>query len=274
MHRNIVFFFPLLCQALLISNGGASDHQVTLPKSWVTNITDQLNTSLSGRPGGQDFTHCCASALNTLESASGSNHTDIWIDSFSAKSQYPCGASYQGDSSGAPAVHITYGWCHRQCPGWQVSKPEKLTQWLQLLVGFILPAVIFSLNVPRRRKIQSPAWVFPKDIGKYKYIFKALLCALSAAIFVTVDTIIWLCVVFALAGPLLISGLYEAWIDKRVIDYMSKKNNFHELPFALRSKILIAVLVGNLELDIAWMSVLNGNQYSHPLYMRMLLERV
>jgi hypothetical protein len=38
---------------------------------------------------------------------------------------------------------------------------------------------------------------------------------------------------------------------------MSRKNNFDKLDFALRSKILIAVLVGNLDLDVAWMSAMN-----------------
>lgn len=256
MGRNNIRLLSLLCQAVLISSGIATDHQVKLPPYWTTNITSQLATlPLKSNTGGQDFTRCCASALSAL--SNGSDHTDIWVDPFSTTSQYPCGATYQGDSAGAPAVHLTYRWCHEQCPGWQVSKPEKLTQWLQPFVGFILPAVIFSLNVPRRRKIQPPAWVFPKDIEKFTSILNALWCILNAALIVTIDTIFWLCAVFALAGPLLLSGLYEAWIDKRVVDYMSDKSKFNNLPFALRSRILIAVLVGNLDLDIAWMSAMD-----------------
>ena len=255
MYHHKIYLFSLLCQALLISNSVASS-QVSLPTSWTANITSQLSTlSPIGRPGGQDFTHCCATALSTF--ANGSDLSEISVGPFSGTSQYPCGATYQGDSAGAPPVKVTYKWCHKQCPGWQVSKAEKLTQWLQPFVGFILPAVIFSLNVPRRRKIQPPAWVFPEDIEKFTSLLKALLCALSAALIVTIDTIVWLCVVFALAGPLLLSGLYEAWIDKRVVDFMSRKNNFDELPLALRSKILIAVLVGNLDLDGAWMSAMD-----------------
>ena len=255
MYHHKIYLFSLLCQALLISNSVASS-QVSLPTSWTANITSQLSTlSPIGRPGGQDFIHCCATALSTF--ANGSDLSEISVGPFSGTSQYPCGATYQGDSAGAPPVKVTYKWCHKQCPGWQVSKAEKLTQWLQPFVGFILPAVIFSLNVPRRRKIQPPAWVFPEDIEKFTSLFKALLCALSAALIVTIDTIVWLCVVFALAGPLLLSGLYEAWIDKRVVDFMSRKNNFDELPLALRSKILIAVLVGNLDLDGAWMSAMD-----------------
>ena len=255
MRGHIIRCLPSLCQALLISNSVASN-LISLPASWTANITNQLSTLLPiGRPGGQDFIHCCATALSTF--STGSDLTDISVDPFSRNSQYPCGATYQGDSAGAPAVKITYRWCHEQCPGWQVSKPDKLTQWLQPFVGFILPAVIFSLNVPRRRKIQPPAWVFPEDIEKFTSLMKALICALSAALIVTIDTIIWLCIVFAVAGPLLLSGLYEAWIDKRVVDYMSRKNNIDDLPLALRSRILIAVLVGNLDLDGAWMSAMD-----------------
>ena len=255
MHLIKLRCFHLLCQALLIPNSVASN-QASLPASWTANITNQLATlSPIGRPGGQDFIHCCATALNTF--SHGSDLTDISVDPFSGTSQYPCGATYQGDSAGAPAVKVTYRWCHEQCPGWQVAKPEKLSQLVQPLVGFILTAVIFSLNVPRRRKIQPPAWVFPKDIEKFTSLLKALICALSAALIVSVDTIVWLCIVFAVAGPLLLSGLYEAWIDKRVVDYMSRKNNIDDLPLALRSRILIAVLVGNLDLEGAWMSAMD-----------------
>jgi hypothetical protein len=203
-------------------------------------------------PGGQNFTYCCVKAVNSFLRSGNSSEIAI-SSSFSPKSQYPCGATWQGDLAGAPSVKVSYTWCSQQCPGWQLSRSQKLNEWLQPFVGFILPAVIFTLNIPRRRKLSLPDFVFPEDITKNPVTFVvACCCALTAAIIVAIDTILWLCAVFALAGPLLLSGLYEAWIDKRVLDFVSEKIENEHLELHTRVRILLTVLVGNLDLDFAW----------------------
>jgi hypothetical protein len=203
-------------------------------------------------PGGQNFTYCCVKAINSF--LQNGNSSEIAISSsFSPKSQYPCGATWQGNPVGAPSVKVSYTWCSQQCPGWQLSRSQKLNEWLQPFVGFILPAVIFTLNVPRRRKLSLPDFVFPEDITQNPVTFVvACCCALTAAIIVAIDTVLWLCAVFALAGPLLLSGLYEAWIDKRVLDFVSEKIENEHLELTTRIRILLTVLVGNLDLDFAW----------------------
>lgn len=204
-------------------------------------------------PGSQNFTSCCVKALDSFLRSGNSSSIAVSSSFHPPTSQYPCGATWQGDPAGAPSVKVSYTWCDQQCPGWQLSSSQKLNQWLQPFVGFIVPAVIFSLNVPRRRKLSLPDFVFPAEIFKNPVaLLVACICALIAAMIVAIDTILWLCAVFALAGPLLLSGLYEAWIDKRVLDFVSEKiDNWHlELP--TRARILLAVLVGNLDLDFAW----------------------
>jgi len=44
--------------------------------------------------------------------------------------------------------------------GWQLSHRGNLTQWIGPLVGFILPCLAFCLNIPRKRKLSIPPWVF------------------------------------------------------------------------------------------------------------------
>jgi hypothetical protein len=199
--------------------------------------------------GGQNFTYCCLKAVDTFLRDNSSAAVSV-EQPFSA--QFPCGATYDGDSAGVSSVTVSYIWCHQECGGWQGSQSQKLNQLLQPFVGFILPAVIFCLNIPRRSKLSLPPFVFPEAIDRPITFLWAIFCALTAGFIVAVDTIIWLFVVFALSGPMLLSGIYEAWIDKKVIDFIDHSIEDYSLPLSLRARILFAVLVGNLDIGTAW----------------------
>ena len=54
--------------------------------------------------------------------------------------------------------------------------------------------------------------------------------------------------VFALSGPILVSGVYEAWIDARILAFLQEKINNRRLTIAQRSRLLYTVLVGNLDM--------------------------
>jgi hypothetical protein len=218
----------------------------------------------SPRLGGQNFTQCCLKAFNQAltvapnGSVVGSNNSTFLsnnikplIDNLLNKSQFPCGATYQGDRRGVNPVTVPWSWCMENCGGWQISQSTSLNQWVQPFVGFILPSVIFVLSVPRRRKLHLPNWVFPPDIDNIRAV-KAVFCAIAAALVVSIDTIVWLGIVFALTGPFLLSGVYEAFMDKEIADFMTEKIKNGHLPLALRARILLAILVGNLDLDSAW----------------------
>ncbi len=103
--------------------------------------------------GGQNCTRCCLRAVidsyqvqNGLVSKRGDSFIALTPDQLSAE-QFPCGAAYLGNNSGAPAVTVPYSWCSTNCGGWQQSSNKDLTQWVQPFVGFILPAAVFCLNV-------------------------------------------------------------------------------------------------------------------------------
>jgi hypothetical protein len=198
--------------------------------------------------GGQNFTYCCLKAVNSFLRDSTSPAVSV-VQPFS--SQFPCGATFNGDRSGVSSVSASYNWCNQECTGWEKSQSGKLNQWLQPFVGFILPAVIFCLSVPRRKKLSLPPFVFPERIDIITLPW-AIFCSITAGFIVAIDTIIWLFVVFAFSGPMLLSGIYEAWLDKKVVDSLDASIKHHGLPLSLRARILFAVLVGNLDIDNAW----------------------
>ena len=108
--------------------------------------------------GAQDQDHCCLLAVNdSLDVVNGTligftpSQSFIADDFQSFKNrQFPCGARYIGDDKGAPTVTISYSYCRANCPGWQRSKSSKLNEWVSPFVGFIVPAVVFCLAIPRR----------------------------------------------------------------------------------------------------------------------------
>lgn len=44
-----------------------------------------------------------------------------------------------------------------------------------------------------------------------------------ASVIVTLDIIIWLAVVLAMAGPLILSGVYEALLDLRLLNFIDDR---------------------------------------------------
>lgn len=216
-----------------------------------------------GSPQGhQNTTWCCIAAVIEYLRDGCSNTTDIQVDEriLDPDEQFPCGATYANNANGAPVVRVSHSWATTYCPGWQLSQASSITQWLQTLVGFLLPSVVFALNVPRGYKFPLRDSLFAKG-PLWREFCHALLAILSAIL----DTIFWLCIVFAMAGPLLLSGSLEAILDYNVIKYLLKKDEQRhhqhisttDLPLALRARMLFTILGGNLELTTAWRHVMN-----------------
>src|SRR5437667_2298640 len=79
-------------------------------------------------------------------------------------------------------------------------------------------------------------------------LIKVPYIATIAATLVTIDTVAWLSICFALAGPMLLSGIYEAFMDSRILSYLAQKYEHGHLTVDMRARILYLVLVGNLDL--------------------------
>ena len=109
--------------------------------------------------GGQDFVQCCLRGVRdsydynsedgTIEQTVDATKRFLNLSPVDLNSsQFPCGAVYQsGNNDGAPDVTVPYLWCMENCEGWQVSRFDVLTQWVQPFVGYILPAAIFCVAV-------------------------------------------------------------------------------------------------------------------------------
>ena len=67
-------------------------------------------------------------------------------------------------------------------------------------------------------------------------------------ILVSIDTILWLMMTFAMAGPVLVSAIYEADIDSRILSYLQEKIRNEKLSTRQRAQLMYAVLVGNIDI--------------------------
>lgn len=221
------------------------------PTRWKTSI------------GGQNFTWCCIQAVAESLTVNETGHLVV-IDNppitgldvaelqrATDEGQFPCTARYESDEpGGAPEINVPYTWLAQTCPGWELSSGDNLNAWLQPLSGFLLPAVIFCLSVPRRRKIHVFRAFFVADLAGVKSYIAAILGAIGAMILVTLDTLIWLSICWALSGPMIMSGLYEALLDNRVIDFVQDKKKNGRLTLDMRCRLLMLVLIGNLDLAL------------------------
>ncbi|KXH44389.1 hypothetical protein CSIM01_13284 [Colletotrichum simmondsii] len=215
--------------------------------------------------GGQNYTWCCLKAVekglkildngtlvihnNSITNISALTTGDL--RSAANRSQFPCDAKYNdAHLGGAPEVRVQYEWFIDTCPGWSLSDKSNLNAWLHSLSGFLVPAVVFCLSVPRRRKLHVPRHLFTADIGGIKSIIPAILGAIIAGLIVTVDTIIWLSICFAFAGPMILSGLYEAFLDNRVLEFLKNRIYASHLTLDMRCRCLMLVLIGNLDLAL------------------------
>ncbi|EHL02017.1 putative Cytochrome b2, mitochondrial [Glarea lozoyensis 74030] len=212
--------------------------------------------------GGQNFTHCCLLAVNaslTLSPdgrliKSQTDYIDATIEEFleaNNADQFPCTAEWNGDPRGAPRVIVTSGWQEQTCPGWSLSDSKKgdESEWVNPFIGFIIPCIIFVLVIPRRRKLAVWSRLFVQDLSQIISWIVAPFAMILSGLAVCLDTIIWLCVCFAFAGPMILSGFYEAYLDQKVISFLNEKTSNFRLTIDMRARLLFVVLVGNLDLD-------------------------
>lgn len=214
--------------------------------------------------GGQNFTHCCMLALNgSLVVGSPDGNLSYAPTSFVAPGlsipaleaafrdeEFPCGATFNGDAGGAPVVvRVPYDWCVANCAGWEISTSDAMQQWIGPLVQFIVPSLAFCTNVPRTRKLGIPDVVFgahPRTlVGLGSYWVRLL----GAVLLVTLDTMAWLAICFAFAGPMLMSAIYEYALDRKVLEFLAPPNGVPpDITHRLRAQLLIVVVVGNIRM--------------------------
>ena len=69
-----------------------------------------------------------------------------------------------------------------------------------------------------------------------------------AVMIVTLDYLIWLALCFAFAGPMILSGVFEAFLDSRILHFVGREGK--RLSKVMSTRLLYIILVGNL--DFKW----------------------
>ncbi|KAI3584153.1 hypothetical protein IWW34DRAFT_895401 [Fusarium oxysporum f. sp. albedinis] len=131
-----------------------------------------------------------------------------------------CGQSYNESYSAAPDAYVTYNFCKSECSGWGISSADNLDQWAESIVQFLLPSVIFSMNIPRRFEFISSRWLEDlvlRNRHGWKRAVLSLLMTIPALLFVTADAIIWVMAIMSMAGPMMVAGLHEALLDFKIL---------------------------------------------------------
>src|SRR6187402_3228376 len=103
--------------------------------------------------------------------------------------------------------------------------------------------------IPRRRKLAVWEHLFVPDLSQLVSWVLAPFAMLVAGFCVVVDTILWLSACFAFGSPMLLSGLYEAYLDYTIIGFLQEKLDNSRLTLDMKARLLFIVLCGNLDLD-------------------------
>lgn len=228
------------------------------------NLTNDTGTGRAPSRGGQNFTHCCLLAVNYSLSLNDSGYVtkheehDFIRSSIqelfnaSVVGQFPCGAVWNSAfPRGAPVVEVPDYWLESNCPGWQLSDSRKgdESEWLLPFTGFLLPAIVFVLTIPRRRKLKISNKLFALPMKDWQSWVAAPFAMAIAGAIATFDTIIWLSICFAFAGPMLISGIYEAFLDSQILAFLKSSIENKDLTLDMRARLLFVILIGNMDFD-------------------------
>jgi hypothetical protein len=100
-------------------------------------------------------------------------------------------------------------------------------------VGYVLPAVIFSMTIPRPSKVEVPDFCFALKLSYCDAIYKVPLSLLLASLFIIVDTTLWVICIFAMVGPMIFSGILEGVIDYVVVTRLVPKDEASRLTLRL-----------------------------------------
>lgn len=207
--------------------------------------------SFSGVVAAYDGSSCCILAKKKNAFANTSAHP--------LPPNPVCGQVY-GNHTAAPKVYVAYHFCRENCAGIGLSKFSDPGQWAGPIVQFVLPAVIFSATVPRRRLITFKNFrtILAARIGKSswgKYTLTKTITWLPRKtlemFIVFVDNLIWIFMIVVGAGPMLIGGLYEAVLDHLILQSIRRSDPHRRQDRAQDEKeqqeLLIILALGNLE---------------------------
>jgi hypothetical protein len=153
---------------------------------------------------------------------------------FNPLSSIICNQAYASDKSPAPSFFTNYSTCISECGGWELSSIKKPGQWAAALTSYILPAVIFSMTIPRWQKWDVPERLMRfhvnhvsdiPGVGLIQHILQLILALFGPAVIVITDMTVWVFTIFILAGPMMVGGIYEAYIDWNLLSLLHDESS-------------------------------------------------
>ena len=157
---------------------------------------------------------CCELALQA----------NAYLDKSTPSDNYTCGQKYAGGLPPAPDLSVSTLWCLQNCPGYELSPGNDVNVWATPLIQYILPAVIFSMTIPRRLVLKPHRWLFDFRLNYMNDWLKALFSLVVAGLIVTIDTALWVFIIMIAPGPFIFSGLLEVLLDYSVIRYLKSSH--------------------------------------------------
>jgi hypothetical protein len=110
---------------------------------------------------------------------------------------------------------------------------------------------------PRRKKIEfdySFEFEWPKrftpwkEVNEVVQLLASLCCFAVVLIPVTIDVVVWIAAIVVAAGDMIVGGLYEAYLDYRVVKF-AKEMGDSERELSMKRELLVTVTSGNLMLN-------------------------
>ena len=141
-------------------------------------------------------------------------------------------------------VKAPFVWCSNNCAGFTATQ-----KWLSPLVSFILPCLVFSTTIPRRRRLQVWDLLFEPTSHWAIRPMLILIRFVVVVVVVTLDVLIWLALCFAFSGPMILSGVFEAFLDGRISNFVVREGT-QRLSKIMSTRLLYLILVGFL--DFKW----------------------
>ena len=195
-------------------------------------------------------TECCNQALRER----------AFIETSTPVKDYICGQIYDASIPPAPDLLISYSYCTNHCSGIGLSDARISSEWVGIIVQFLLPSVIFSMTIPRQQKIEVgrflngpvlPIVHFRWLSGLFRLAIWVVVSVVLVVPLVVFDSILWISTIVTTAGPMMIGGLYEALLDSRLLQLLRDASP-PDRPLTKTEKIqlLVAVVSGNLMRDI------------------------
>ena len=135
--------------------------------------------------------------------------------------------------------------------GYAVSAPSDTIAWATPLIQYILPAVIFSMTIPRRLVLEPHRWLFEFRLNYINDWAQCLFSFCAAGLIATTDTALWVFTIMIAPAPFIFSGLLEVVLDSNVIWHLQSSHEprggqVQSLSKIQRVQLLTSVVEGNL----------------------------